>query len=151
MFADADVAGILNTANQGEIDAANVAVQRATDSRVREFAQRMITDHSNANERLMQIASANNITMSTPSVATQLRSSAAETVETLQQLEGAAFDRTYMDSQVSMHEWTLRMVDEYLIPAASENDLEALLTEIRPTLAQHLESARQIRNGLGSS
>lgn len=150
MFTDADVAGILNTANESEINASNVALERATNERVREFAQRMVTDHTSANERLTQIASANNITLNNPSLATQIESSATNTVQTLQQIEGEAFDRTYMDNQVAMHEWTLRIIDEHLIPSARDNDLDALLNEIRPTIAQHLESAREIRSSLGS-
>lgn len=149
-FADADVAGVLETANDGEVQAAEVALERASDSRVRDFAQRMVTDHTNASERLAQLASTGDIMIGNPSLAAQLRSSNTETVQTLQQLEGAAFDRTYMDSQVSMHEWLLNTIDNTLIPSTRDNDLESLLTDIRPAVAQHLESARQIRSSLGN-
>ena len=45
---DSDIAAIVTTANQGEIDQANAALTKASSSAVRDFAQMMITDHTNA-------------------------------------------------------------------------------------------------------
>ena len=51
--------------------------------------------------------------------------------------------------QVALHQWLLQTIDQVLIPSARNRDLERLLTDTRPTVAAHLEQARQIQNSLG--
>lgn len=148
-YTDADVAGILNTVNMGEIEAGELAATKANDAAVREFAQRMVTDHTQANEQLTAVRNADNITINNPPLATQLQSGASQTLATLNALEGVAFDRTYMDNQIAMHEWTLQTIDTVLLPSTRDRDLDNLIMNVRPVIAQHLEQARQIRTSLG--
>jgi len=53
-----------------------------------------------------------------------------------------------MENQVALHQYTLRTLDEHLIPAARNDELEALLVATRPAVAQHLQMAQQILGGL---
>lgn len=142
--ADAEVVSVMRTANTAEIMTSQTAVQRASSSAVREFAQRMITDHTALNEQLSRLA----IPPGPSTVATQLESNARQTVDVLQQLEGAAFDVAYMDNQIDLHEYTLSALDDYLIPSATDGALRAELQRARDIVASHLTQARQIRQSL---
>lgn len=141
---DPVIAGIFTTANTGEVDAGRLATSRATNQRVRQFAQRMVTEHGAANDRTMDVL--NDIGMSTASSEPMrdLSESARTTVERLRGYEGAAFDRAYMESQVAMHRHVLQTLDNSLIPHARANQLEMLLTSTRPAIAEHLRMAEEI-------
>ncbi|HEX6308240.1 MAG TPA: DUF4142 domain-containing protein [Longimicrobiales bacterium] len=147
---DASIAGVISTANQAQIEQGELASSKASDSAVRAFAERMVTEHRNVGDQFRSVLEQANVSTATSTTATQLEETADRTIETLRSLEGAAFDRTYMDSQVSLHEWLLRTLDETLIPAAQDDSIEQQLRTIRTGVAGHLEEARTIRQNLGS-
>src|SRR5699024_3095006 len=67
----------------------------------------------------------------------------------LQELEGSAFDRAYVDNEVAYHQTVLDALDETLIPSADNDRLKALLVKVRPAFVAHLEHARQLQSKLG--
>ncbi|HWV56781.1 MAG TPA: DUF4142 domain-containing protein [Longimicrobiales bacterium] len=142
--ADAEVVSVMHTANEGEIMTSQTALQRASSSAVRQFAQRMITDHTALNERLSLLP----IVPGPSNVANQLDATARETVEVLQRLDGHAFDVAYMNSQVDLHQYTLGALDGYLIPSVSDPALRGELEAARVIIAEHLARAREIRDSL---
>jgi putative membrane protein len=146
---DADIAGIVSTANQGEIDEGNAASSRATSAEVRAFAQMMVNDHTAALNAARDLFTRRGIAPNTsePTAAT-LAAGARQTVSNLGTYTGAAFDRTYMQSQVDTHQWLLNELDSTLIPSARNRELRELLTTQRGAVAMHLDRARQIMSGL---
>src|SRR5690606_20116955 len=101
----AEVASVYATANRDEVQQAQIALHRSRDAAVRQFAQRMITDHTELNRALANIGMADG--RQPNEITQQLRSNSQRTMQVLQQLEGTAFDRTYMQSQVAQHQWLL--------------------------------------------
>ncbi len=148
VLSDAEVANITNRANSAEIQAAQLALQKSQNNSVRQFAQRMITDHT----ALMQRINAIEGDLRGPSTATpltqQLDATNRQTLQTLQQLQGAQFDRTYMQNQVQQHQWLLNTLDNALIPSARNNTLERDLREAREIVAAHLQHAQQVHGSL---
>jgi putative membrane protein len=59
----------------------------------------------------------------------------------LRDLEGAAFDSAYATNEVSYHKTVLGAIDGALIPSAKNAELKALLVQVRPAVAAHLEHA----------
>ena len=145
---DGVVAHIFMTSNTGEIQTSQVATSRAQSAAVRDFAQRMITEHSAANDRLTNVTRDEGIAPAPNPASAALQQTAQQTVSALNTYTGAAFDRVYMENQVALHQYTLRTLDEHLIPAARNDDLESLLVSTRPAVAQHLQMAQQILGGL---
>lgn len=145
---DAAIAGTLSSANEAEIAHARIALERATHADVRAYAERMISEHGTAEEKLRRMIARLNLMEGTSTLATQLESTADETAEVLRTVSGDAFDRTYMDSRIGMHEWLLRTVDETLMPAARREDVRAQLRMVRATALVHLERARKVRSRL---
>ncbi|PYQ26365.1 MAG: hypothetical protein DMF56_24745 [Acidobacteria bacterium] len=142
-----DVAGILATANQGEIDQANAALSKATNADVRAFAQMMVTDHTNAGNTARDVFARNGITPADNTTTSELKTSGQRSMTNLNAYSGAAFDRAYMQSQVDMHQWLLTNLDTVLIPSA-RGDLRNFLETTRGTVSSHLDRARQILGGL---
>ena len=143
-----DVAGILTMANQGEIDAGQLASTKAVSPAVRDFANMMVRDHTGALsdaratfDRSHLVPNASNTT------AMALQDLSKRTRRSLDQYAGSSFDRAYMQSQVDMHSWLLNQIDASLLPS-SRGDLRTLLTNQRAAVAAHLDRARTILNSL---
>jgi putative membrane protein len=144
-MSEGDIAAIVTTANQGEIQQGQAASSRATSSDVRAFAQMMVSDHTNALNMAQTTFSRRGITPNmSNAIATQLQSSSQQTVSALNTYTGASFDRTYMQTQVDLHQWLLNSLDTVLIPSARTSDVRQLLQTQRASVATHLERARQI-------
>jgi putative membrane protein len=147
-LSDADVAGIVVAANEGEIQQGNAAASRATNADVRNFAQMMVSDHTNALNAARDLAGRNNMTPAENDTTAALRSGTQQTIQSLGTYSGTAFDRTYMQTQVDLHQWLLSVMDSHLIPSARNADLRAQLTTQRASVAAHLERARAILGGV---
>lgn len=142
------VASVAYTANQGEIEMGQLAVRRASDPRVRQFAQRMIDDHSAANQKL---ASVQRPATDAGPLAMRLQDDARRIEQSLEAADEKTFDRAYMDSQVLIHRRLLDELDNTLIPAATDARFRTLLQEFRGTVEQHLRMAQDIQKSLGKS
>jgi putative membrane protein len=143
-----EIAGILTTANQGEIDAGQLASTKAVSPAVRDFANMMVRDHTGALsdaravfDRSHLVPNASNTTV------LAIQDLNKRTRRSLDQYAGSSFDRTYMQSQVDMHSWLLNQIDASLMPS-SRGDLRTLLVNQRAAVAAHLDRARTILNSL---
>lgn len=148
VMTDAMVADVFTTSNNGEIEQARLALNRAQDARVRDFAQRMIDDHSTANDRAWAAIDQNTVRAAGTDLARQLRENSRRTTDALRTYEGAEFDRAYVQAQVNMHRYVLETLDNTLIPAARNRDLDRLLTDTRPVIAEHLRLAQDLLRSL---
>jgi predicted outer membrane protein len=129
----------------GEILLSKLALQKASDAEVQQFAQRMITDHTSANTQVMQLAQAKNIALPTEVSAEQ-----AVAYVRLSLLSGPGFDTAYMDRNIEVHAKDVEHFREH-----AENDpdadIRAFAAQQLPVLTAHLQSATQIRGRLNST
>lgn len=145
---EAEIAGMMNAANEGEVQQGQAASARATNADVRAFAQMMVTDHTAALNNARDTFNRTAITPSDNNIATTLRTNSGMTVRNLETYSGAAFDRAYMQSQVDLHAWLLRQLDNNFIPSARTPELRTLLQTQRGSVAAHLDQARSLLNRL---
>ena len=80
-----------------------------------------------------------------------LKKGGQDNVAKLKKLDGAAFDRAYVDHEVTYHETVLDALDKTLIPSATNDELKALMVKVRPAFVAHLEHAKQLQGSLGKS
>lgn len=126
-----------------EIEAGRLAQQRGENQAVKDFGQRMVTDHTQATERLQSLASQQNITL--PDSMSQEH---MDQLQNLRDKRGAEFDEEYADLMVSSHEEAVSLFED------GAEDLEN--TEVRnfasstlPKLREHLQQARQLDETVG--
>ena len=142
---DVEAGAILHTINDGEITLARMAVANATNPAVRDYAQMMITDHTNANAMLEREGYA-----ATPNSAVNaLNTSVDHMRNMLQSSSGPQFDRTYIAQQIDMHQNALAMVGEHLQPSAQDPDLRKILSDAHSTVEMHLQHAKDLQNQIG--
>ena len=148
---DPQIAAIVVTANQVDVDAGKLAKSKAQSPEVKEFAQRMITDHSGVNKAATELVQKLHVTPEPNPTSQSLQKGGDENLAKLKTLSGAAFDKAYIDHEVAYHEAVVIALDKTLIPSAQNAELKALLVKVRPAFVAHLDMAKQIQTGLGKS
>jgi putative membrane protein len=148
---DPQIAAIVVTANQVDIDAGTLAKSKAHSKDVKEFAQLMITDHSGVNKAATELVQKLHVTPQASPTSETLQQGGDQNLAALKKLSGAAFDKAYVDHEVAYHEAVLRAVDKTLIPSAQNAELKALLVKVRPAFAAHLDHAKRLQAQLGKS
>ena len=146
---DAQIAAIVVTANQVDIDAGQWAESHATAADVKAFAQQMVTDHTAVNKSATDLAGRLHLTPEDNATAQSLKKGGDDNVAHLKTLSGAAFDRAYVDHEVAYHEAVISALDKTLIPNAKNADLKALMVKVRPAFVSHLEHAKHLQAQLG--
>lgn len=145
---DAEIAAIVVTANQVDIDAGKLAQTRASSQKVRDFAKLMVTDHTGVNRSAAELAKKLDVTPKENDTSRSLKAGGDKNLARLKALSGGAFDTAYIDHEVAYHQQVLEALDTTLIPGASHAELKALLVKVRPAFVAHLEHARQIQSSL---
>jgi putative membrane protein len=146
-LSDSQILGVADTANTGEIDRANIATEKAQSDTVKQFAQMMLKEHTEAKQQGRKLFSEVGITVSALSAGMQKDSD--DTMTQLMTVAPSGFDRTYMQAQVRLHQKTIRALDE-LIPQTQGPQLKGLLTYMRQQADRYLSTARSIINSLGA-
>lgn len=119
-----------------EVEFGKLAQQKASSPEVKNFAQRMVDDHSKANDELKAIASKKDITLPTA-----LDSKDKATYNRLSKLSGAAFDRAYMADMVKDHRADVSDF-QYEARAGQDSDVRGFASKTLPTLQDHLKEAQ---------
>jgi putative membrane protein len=145
---DPQIAAIVVTANQVDIDAGELAKSKGHAKAVKDFAQLMITDHTGVNKSATELVQKLHVTPESNPTSESLKKGGEENVAKLKTLSGKAFDKAYIDHEVAYHEAVLDAMDKTLIPSAQNAELKALLVKVRPAFVAHLEHAKQIQASL---
>jgi putative membrane protein len=142
---DAQIASIVVTANQVDIDAGQLAATRATHKDVKAFAQLMVTDHTGVNKAATDLVTTLKVTPQDNPTSESLKADGDKSLAHLKTLNGAAFDKAYIDREVAYHEQVIDALDKTLIPGAANAELKALLVKVRPAFVAHLEHAKRLQ------
>jgi putative membrane protein len=148
---DAQIASIVVTANQVDIDAGKLAAERASKPEVKKFGELMVTDHTGVNKAAVELVTKLKVTPQDNPTSQSLKAGGDKNLANLKTLKGAAFDKAYVDQEVAYHQSVIDAVDKVLIPGASNAELKALLVKVRPAFVAHLEHAKKLQASLGGS
>ena len=147
-LSDPEVAHVAVTANAIDIELAKFAQTRTPTAAIRQFAQTMINDHTAVNAQAAALAGKLGVTPADNAVSQSLQTGATQARKGLEPLQGAAFDRGYMDREIGYHQAVLDAIDKLLVPTTENAELKQLLVAVRPAIAAHLEHAKRIRGQL---
>src|SRR5499427_10313527 len=116
-----------------EVQLGNLAAQKASSNDVKQFGERMSTDHSQLGQKLKQLASNLNVTLPQ-----DLKPEQQTAVSRLEKLSGKAFDHEFMREMISDH---TRDISEFerASTQATNSDIKQFASEALPTLRDHLK------------
>jgi putative membrane protein len=136
------------TADNVDIDAGKLAAGKTSTPKVKDFAELMVRDHTSVNNQATALAKKLNVTPEESATSRKLKSDGDKTIKKLEGLSGTAFDKAYIDNEVSYHEAVMDVVDKTLIPNAKNSELKALLESARPVFVSHLNHAKEVQGSL---
>ena len=130
-----------------EVELGRLATQQGSSDAVKQFGQRMVDDHSKANEELMTLASSKGITLPTT-----LGEKHRDHVTKLQGLSGTEFDRAYAKEMLNGHNKDVAEFERQST-RGSDPDLKAFAARTLPILQEHQQMARTLpgNEGRGNS
>jgi putative membrane protein len=145
---DPQIAAIVVAANQADIDAGKLAESKAHSKDVKAFAQQMVKDHTAVNKTAADLVNRLGVKPETNPTSDSLKQGGAANLTNLTPLQGAKFDRAYIDHEVTYHQNVIDALDNTLIPSAQNAELKALLVKVRPAFVAHLEHAKMVQSSL---
>jgi putative membrane protein len=145
---DAQIAHIVVTANQVDIDAGQLAEKQGSTKAVRDFGKQMATDHAAVNKQASDLVTKLKVKPEPNSTSADLKKGGDANVAKLKKLKGKEFDKAYVDNEVTYHQAVLDAVDKTLIPSAKNPELKALIEKVRPAFVAHRDHAKMIQADL---
>jgi putative membrane protein len=121
------------SANEAEIKAAQLAEDKASSQKVKDLAQTMLTDHTDAGQKLTALAQQKGLT-----VPTDLEPADQKQIDRYSKLSGKKFDRAYVKTQISDHEKVLALLKTESSDG-QDPDVKALADQLTPTIQKHLD------------
>lgn len=129
--------------NLAEVKMGRIGLDKSSSSDVKQFAQRLVDDHTKANDQLMTLAQQKNVTLPTEPMA-----KAQKEAKRLESLSGAAFDKAWTAAMVKDHK---KDIAKYTRESkhAKDADVRQYASATLPTLKTHLQMAEQIKTASG--
>jgi putative membrane protein len=135
---DREFAIMAAQSNNAEIATSQLALQRSQNANVRQYAQRMIQEHTQANQRLEQLTRGQGITL--PRDAGPFNNAVAQR---LAQFSGTEFDQAYLGTQVNAHIRTVGLLQTQIQQGQNEG-LQSYASQVLPSVRDHLQVATQL-------
>ena len=145
---DPEIASIAVTANQIDIDYAQIAFKNSKNNSVLEFAKTMARDHQAVIDQAVALVTKLKVTPQTNKVTKKLLADEAKTKKELSAKKGRSFDKAYIDNEVAYHKAVISVVETMLIPQSSNAELKSLLQNVLPALKAHLAHAEMVQKSI---
>ena len=124
---DPQIAHIAYTAGLIDVTAAEQALKKSKNPTVIDFAKTMERDHKAVNDQALALVKKLNVTPEDNAISQSLSAQATKQLATLDALDGAAFDKAYVENEVAYHKAVNGALADTLIPSAENAELKALL------------------------
>lgn len=147
-LSDAQIAAVVVAANEVDIDAGKLAQKRASDKAVKDFGKQMETDHEGVNKQAKDLVKKLKLKPEENDTSKGLKSDGDANIKRLKELKGKAFDKAYIDNEVTYHQTVIDAMDKTLIPDAKNPELKDLLVKVRPAFVAHLDHAKKLQAGM---
>jgi putative membrane protein len=127
---------------KAEVELGQLAQEKAQNEQVKQFAQRMVTDHSQANGELVSMGDKMQLTLPT-----ELDKDSQDLKNKLSKLNGAKFDKEYMKAMVDDHQKDMQEFEK-AAGSAVNSDVKTFASKTSAVIRQHLDMAKSIESSL---
>jgi putative membrane protein len=147
-YTDANIVALLDEANKADSVAGAFALTKAADPSVKAFARLMMGEHHALRVQGEALAKKLKITPEAPTN-DPVQTAGSSEMSALQAVgKGAAFDKAYIDQEVTIHKAVLDLADKALGDTQTA-ELKALIEKAKPTIQKHLDRAEELQKKLG--
>ncbi len=141
---DPQIAHIAYTAGVIDINAARQALKKAKSKEVKVFAEDMVRDHEAVNKQALALVKKLNVTPEDNDTSRALSKQASDKLAELSKLNGAAFDKAYVENEVAYHKTVNGALQNTLSPSATNAELKDLLTTGLKIFQGHEQHAEHV-------
>ncbi len=141
---DPQIAHIAYTAGALDVTVAKEALKKTKTKAVKEFADEMVRDHEAVNKQALELVKKLHVTPEDNDTSRALTKQIKEEEAKLAKLDGAAFDKAYIDHEVAFHKTVNNALTSMLIPSAKNPELKAFLETGLKIFQGHLQHAEHI-------
>lgn len=141
---DAQIAHIAYTAGAIDVAAGKQALAKSSDPAVRAFAEEMVRDHGAVNDKALALVKKLGVTPEPNPTSAALSAQAEKQMRKLGALDGAAFDKAYVQSEIAYHQTVNTALRGTLIPQADNAELKSLLETGLTLFQQHQQHAEHL-------
>lgn len=145
---DPQIAQIAYTADEIDIKTGRLALSRAHDPQVRNFANEMIRDHTAVNRKALALLNKLHVKPEGSDMNRTIQAEANEEYTKLSALRGPEFNKAYAENEVAYHQKVNGALANTLIPATQNPDLKSLLESGLKIFQGHEQMAEQLAAGL---
>ena len=143
------IASAAVAANRVDVNYGNIALNKSKNADVRKFAETMVKDHEGIIKTATDLVTKLGMTADDNNfLTTSLVNGEKETIQKLNALSGAEFDKAYIANEVTYHEAVISAVKDVLIPQSINSELKSTLQSIVPLLEHHLEMAKMAQKNI---
>ena len=141
---DAQIAHIAYTAGVLDVTAGKQAISKSKNKAVLEFANEMVRDHEAVNKQALALVAKLKVTPQDNPTSQALSKDAAAKLKTYASLNGAAFDKAYINNEVAYHKTVNGALADTLIPNAKNAELKSLLETGLKLFKEHQAHAEHL-------
>ncbi len=147
-LADAESVRVLSSINMGEVSAAQALLVRSRNDAARGFADRMITEHGQAEAGARELAAAQGITPVTTETNRAIDEGAAQLSAQIATGALDLIDSAYLSAEVDTHQQALSLIDCSILPGAQNPAYKTFVeSTVRPMVQAHLDLAQSLAAG----
>jgi putative membrane protein len=132
------------TSDMFEIEAAKLALQKSQNNGVRQFAQKMVDEHTKMSAQVKDAAQKDQVAAAVPA---QMDRAHTQKMEDLKKLNGAAFDKKYVEMQVKAHQDAAKLFESYA-KSGEDANLKKTVNEGLPHIKHHLQEAQTLQRSV---
>ena len=147
---DANIVALLDEANKADSAAGALAVTKATNKAVKDFAHLMMGEHHALREQGQQLAKRLKVTPEPPANDPVTPLAQNETNVLQSTPKGPEFDRVYIEQEIAAHKAVLDLAENAHGQAQNEQ-LKALIEQAKPVIQKHLDHAEKLKDKLGEA
>jgi putative membrane protein len=134
--------------NLAAVELGKLAADKAENPRVKEFAETMVTEHTDALTKLSSVPGGN-------STGVKLNAKHQQLKDRLSKLSGAQFDQAYMKAMITDQQEDIKFLEQQSARStgktAGGTDLQSIAQELLPPTRQHLQLAQEIEKELAAT
>jgi putative membrane protein len=128
--------------NNAEVQIGQLAIERGQNPDIRRFAEMLVNDHQDNRQKLQQLAQTQDVQLSAG-----LDQKHRQTLDRLSQLQGAEFDRAFIDEMVKGHQDAISKFEEQ-VRTGQDPQAKSYAADTLPALRHHLQFAKDIQSRL---
>jgi putative membrane protein len=140
---DATIVAIFDNANTADIETGKLAAERGHSKDVRQFGAMLARDHDMVRQQGRDLAKNLGVTP-TPPAGDKSAQDRAAVMRRLSALNGAEFDRAFLQHEVQFHKDVIAAIKTTLLPAIKNEELKALVVKVAPAFEAHLQMAENL-------